>query len=144
MKARAQALSLALAALIGAPVQAAPKVLPRHGLVMFSSECVSEQSSDGHGMRVTLRRIGKIDDLVIERADFPIEVAWPLTFDAAGRRLTFESRAGEVTPKVVEGRLSRDGMTLALRGLPFAPPDDREVLKRVIDFSRPTPLCGPG
>jgi hypothetical protein len=124
-----------------AAVLAAPPALPRHGLVMFTSECVSEQSGDGYGVRVTVRRIGKIDDLVLERADFPVEVIWPLMLDDTGRRMTFESRGGEPTAKTVEGLVSRDGMKLELRGLPLAAPDHLEVPRRVTDFSRPTPNC---
>jgi len=134
------ALALAIGAATAA-VSAAPPPLPRHGLVMFSSECVGEQSGDGYGVRITVRRIGKVDDLVLERADFAAEVIWPLLLEGNGYRLKFESRAGEATPKTVEGRISRDGMTLELRGLPFASPEHRELLKRVTDFSRPTPVC---
>jgi hypothetical protein len=136
---RSRAVAVMLMAAAGLQVHAAG--LPRHGLVVFTNECVSEQSDDLHGTRVTLRRLGEVDDLLLERADFSLEVIWPVTLRDAGHRLTFASKAGGPTATTVEGRISRDGMTLELQGLPFTPPEHREVLKRVTDFSRPVRRC---
>lgn len=131
-----------IAALAVTAAQAAPAPLPRHGLVVFSSQCVSEQSDDLYGMRLTLRRIGNVDDAIVERADFATEVVWPVAIDSARGQLSFTAHAGPSSSAPVRGVLSHDGRTLTLTGLPDAPADYREVLTRVTDFSRRTPRCG--
>ncbi len=115
--------------------------LPRHGLTVFSSQCVSEQSDDLYGMRITLRRIGDVDDAIVERADFPTEVVWPVAIDGMRGELSFTLHPGPSSSALVRGVLSQGGKTLTLTGLPDAPADYREVLTRVTDFSRSTPRC---
>lgn len=134
----------ALAAVVATSVLAAPAPLPRHGLVVFSSQCVSEMSGDLYGMRVTLRRIGDIDDAIVERADYATEVTWPVAVDSLRGHLSFAVHPSPPASVAVQGRLTHGGRTLTLSGLPDAPADHQEVLTRVTDFSRSMPVCGRG
>ncbi len=131
-----------LAALAAAAAPAVSTPLPRHGLVVFSSQCVSEQSDDLYGMRITLRRIGDVDDAIVERADFATEVVWPVNVDSVHGVLSFTLHPGSSSSALVQGVLFEGGKTLTLTGLPDAPAGYREVLTRVTDFSRSTPRCG--
>lgn len=129
------------AALAVAAAQAVSAPWPRHGLIVFSSQCVSEQSDDLYGMRITLRRFGDVDDVIVERADFATEVVWPVAIDGMRGGLSFTLHSGPSSSALVRGVLSRGGKTLTLTDLPDAPAHYREVLTRVTDFSRSTPRC---
>lgn len=117
--------------------------LPRYGVAMFTNQCLSEQSGDLYGARLTLRRIGKVDDAVLERADYPPLVIWPVTWDAAQPgHLAFQIPAGAAPAAPVAGQLSHDGLTLTLKGL-YGDPARADVMQRMSDLRRDTRVCSP-
>jgi len=143
---RSAPLACALTALLalGAAVPAlAAESLPRYGVAVFTNRCISEKSDDLYGARVTLRRIGRADDAVLERADYPPVVVVPVAWDGVRRgRLAFTIPAGTEPAAEVTGQVSPDGRTLTLKGL-YGDPMRAEVLQRVVDWRRDTPRCGP-
>jgi hypothetical protein len=130
--------SVALALAAVAPTQAA-EPLPRHGIVMFSNQCVSEKSGDLYGLRLTLRRIGDVDDLMFELENEPPQRIWPV--QVKGDTLSF------TVPKPYSGaavvaRLVRHGEVLQLDG-PVVNADSNEhiELRRLTNFRRVLPNC---
>lgn len=122
------------------PPAAGATPLPRHGLVMFSNFCVSAQSGDLYGLRLTLRRLGDVDDLLFELASDSPQRIWPVSIDAGAGTLRFTMPApysgAEVTARVTQqGGLVLEGPVLNADGR------DRFELQRVIDFRRRLPNC---
>ncbi|MFG6486261.1 hypothetical protein ACG04R_06230 [Roseateles sp. BYS78W] len=139
VKAKWRALVPTLVLLAAAHAHAAPEALPRHGVVMFSNLCVGERSGDLHGLRITLRRIGDVDDLMFELENEPPQRIWPVRVE--GDKLSF------TIPKPYSGaavvaRLLRHGETLQLDGpVVNADSKDQIELRRITNFARGLPNC---
>ncbi|MEO6280933.1 hypothetical protein [Roseateles sp.] len=134
-----RALGLGLALLAATQAHAAPEPLPRHGVVMFSNLCVSPQSGDVYGLRLTLRRIGDVDDLIFELENEPPQRIWPVQIK--GDTLSF------TMPKPYSGagvvaHLARRGEALQLDG-PVLNADSKDhfELRRLTNFGRGLPNC---
>ncbi|RTL15024.1 MAG: hypothetical protein EKK52_21665 [Burkholderiales bacterium] len=134
-----KSMALATVMLLGA-FSATAASLPRHGIVMFSSLCVSEQSGDLYGLRVTLRRIGDVDDLVLElESEQPLRV-WPVAINAVLGTIRF-AMPKPYSGAEVTARLTPRGGLLLEGALLNADSRDRFKLPRVTDFSRALPNC---
>jgi len=126
-----------LALSVAAPARAAE--LPRHGVVMFTNQCVSEQSGDLHGLRLTLRRIGDVDDLIFELENEPPQRIWPV--QVKGDTLSF-TMPKPYSGAAVVARLVRRGEALQLDGpVVNADSNDHIELRRLTNFRRTLPNC---
>lgn len=131
--------ALAAMAALWVASAAGAQPLPRHGSVMFSNLCVSERSGDVYGMRLTLRRIGDVDDVVLEIESEPPRRVWPV--DVKDESLSF-SMPNPYSGAAVVARLVRHGEALQLVGPVLnADSSDRIELHRVTDFRRRLPHC---
>ncbi|SFM09699.1 hypothetical protein [Rugamonas rubra] len=143
---------LASCAAIAAPKAARrpAAALPRHGVVVFSDLCVSADSGEFGGQRITLQRYAEVDTVVYEYTAGGL--SWPLvagevTVDPRGRQFYFTVQLPEGEERTVNGRLSADGRALVLDGGYCADQSVPMRLARVADFGRkagPCHRCPPG
>lgn len=118
--------------------------LPRYGVFVYSSFCVSALSDDVGGNRVTWRRAADGDLLVYEYTDGSTHalIARALTIDPKSHAVRFDvSVEGEPT-STIAGYFSADGQKLILRGFPFQG-GSPETLVRVTNLAAPIKTCVP-
>lgn len=124
----------------GAP--AAAKGLPRYGVFVYSNFCVSHQSGDLYGDRITLRKFADGDSLIYEYTDGSTHalVANAVTLDPGAGTLRFEVSGPGVEKAIVSAQFSRDGRHLTEQGMPFRG-DTTLTLTRMADFGAAIPEC---
>lgn len=123
---------------------AAAKGLPRYGVFVYSSFCVSPMSGDLGGDRVTLRRSADGDLLVYEYTDGSTHaiIASGPALEVKSETLRFEVNVQGAAKATVSGDFSPDGRQLTVHGLPFQG-DSKNTLLRVTDFAAPLAKCKP-
>ena len=110
-----------LAALSLCTSVAAARDLPRDGVFVYSSFCVSPMSGDVRGDRITLRRFADGVTLLYEYSDGETHavVANGLVLDDQSGSIRFGLDVDGAPHATVSAQLARDGASLAVRGLPF-------------------------
>lgn len=123
---------------------AAAAGLPRFGVFVYSSFCVSPMSGDLGGNRITLSRFADGDSLVFEYTDGSTHalIASALTFGAKSRSLRFDVDVEGEPRSTISGSFSPDGKELSLRGLPFGS-GTPSTLAQVKNFAAPLKPCVP-
>lgn len=123
---------------------AAAKGLPRYGVFVYSSFCISPMSGDLGGDRMTLIRLVDGDTLVYEYTDGSKHalIARELALDAKSETLRFEVNIQGAAKSNVSGNFSVDRRRLTVHGLPFRG-EEKYTLLRVTDFAAPIAECKP-
>jgi hypothetical protein len=125
----------------GAAAAAKP---PRYGVFVYSSFCISPMSGDLGGNRITLHRFPDGDTLVYEYTDGRTHalLASELTLDAPFEALRFAVNVQDGSKWKVAGKVSPDGQSLTVHGLPFQG-GNYDTLVRVTDFAAHPEACRP-
>jgi hypothetical protein len=123
---------------------ATAKGLPRYGVFVYSSFCISPMSGDLGGDRMTLIRLADGDTLVYEYTDGSTHalIARELALDGNSETLRFEVNVQGAAKSAVSGNFSADGRSLTLQGLPFQG-ENKNTLLLVTDFAAPVAECKP-
>lgn len=121
-------------------VAAAPA--PHYGVFVYSNFCVSAQSGDLYGNRVTLLQSPDSTSLFFEYTDGSTHgaVATDLKLDTPHDTISFTVQAQAAPPSAVSGTFARDGTSVTLRGVPFNG-DGTSTLARVTNFAAPARDC---
>jgi len=109
---------------------------------VYSNFCISQESGDLYGNRITLRRLTDGDSLIYEYDDGSTKsvVAENLVVNQNSRKITFDIYAEGNLAATISGQLSKDGKKLAVHGLLF---DEESTvnLKLVKDLSAAIHQC---
>lgn len=132
----------ATALCVSAAVAAPP--LPLYGVFVYSDFCVSPQSGDLYGDRITLLRSADGTTLVFEYTDGSTHgvVATDLKLDALRDTVSFNVQPEGAPLSAVAGKFAPDGNSVTLRGTPFAGAGP-QTLARVTNFAAPAKDCKP-
>jgi hypothetical protein len=116
--------------------------LPRYGVLVYSSFCVSPMSGDLGGDRITLHRFSDGDTLVYEYTDGSTHalIAHDLVLDTAAGTLRFAVDPHNEATSTIAGAISRDGDRITVQGLPFRG-DLARTLVRVKNVAAPIRQC---
>lgn len=122
---------------------AAPNDLPRLGTTIYSDFCVSKQSNDLVGTRITLRRLADGDMLIYEYTDGSTHalVAEGLVVDRTSGSVRFAVHGPDGGVTQMTGQFSDGGQTLALKTPLFGDPKRAYTMARVEDPGAPTLTC---
>jgi hypothetical protein len=122
---------------------AAPKEVPRLGTVIYSDFCVSQQSSDVHGTRITLRRLADGDMLVYEYTDGSMHalLAQELAVDPKSGSVQFSVDNPDGGMARMAGQFSDGGRALTLKTPLFGEPKRVYTLARVDNPGTLAPVC---
>jgi len=139
MKFRKNCIALLLSICSGLAVS---KDIPHYGIFVYSNFCISQESGDLYGNRITLRRLTDGDSLIYEYDDGSTKsvVAENLVVNQNSRKITFDIHAEGNLVATISGQLSKDGQKLAVHGLLF---DEASTvnLKLVKDLSAAIHQC---
>jgi hypothetical protein len=122
---------------------AASNDAPRLGTAIYSDLCVSQQSNDLHGTRITLRRLADGDMLIYEYNDGS-------THALVGEGLAVDSKSGAVQFAVhnpdggmtqMAGQFTGGGRALTLKTPLFGDPKRVYTLARVDNPAAAAPAC---
>lgn len=135
------AFTLALCVSQGASA-AVPVPSPHYGVFVYSNFCVSPQSGDMYGNRVTLLRSADGTTLFFEYTDGSMHgvVATELKLDTPHDKISFLVQPEGAPVSAVVGKLARDGSSVILRGVP-SEGDAARTLARVTNFAEPAISC---
>lgn len=125
------------------PGYAAPNDVPRLGTVIYSDFCVSKQSDDLYGTRITLRRLADGDLLIYEYNDGSMRalVAEGLKVDATSGAMQFAVQNPDGGMTQMSGQFAHGGRALTLKMPLFADPKRIYTLARVDDPGAAAPAC---
>lgn len=112
---------------------AASPDIPRLGTVIYSDFCVSKQSDDLYGTRITLRRLADGDLLIYEYTDGSTHalVAADLVVDPKSGTVSFSVRDPDGGVTHMTGQFSHAGRALTLKTPMFGDPKRVYILARV-------------
>jgi len=122
----------------------AVQVLPRYGMLVFSDLCISRQSGEFGGQRITLQRFAEVDTVLYEYTagglSWPV-VASEVVVDPRGRQFYFTVQPPDEEARTIRGTLSDDGKFLRLDDNYCSDPAVPMRLARVSDFGRQAGAC---
>ena len=143
----ASALLLVSYAVLATPKAArrpAAQGLPRYGMLVFSDLCISRQSGEFGGQRITLQRFAEVDTVLYEYTagglSWPV-VASEVVVDPRGRQFYFTVQPPDEEARTIRGTLSDDGKFLQLDDHYCSDPAVPMRLARVSDFGRQAGAC---
>lgn len=115
---------------------------PHYGVFVYSNFCVSPQSGDMYGNRVTLLRSADGTTLFFEYTDGSTHgmVATDLKLDTPHDNVSFAVQVAGEPLSAISGKFAHDGNSVTSRGIPFAG-DYPETLTRVTNFAEPAQDC---
>ena len=115
---------------------------PLYGVFVYSNFCVSPQSGDMYGNRITLLRSPDGTMLLFEYTDGSAHgvVATDLKLDTPHDTISFAVQPDGAPASTVSGKFSPDAQSVTLRGIPFARPTP-QTLPRITDFATPAKNC---
>ncbi len=118
--------------------------LPRYGMLVFSDLCISRQSGEFGGQRITLQRFAEVDTVLYEYTagglSWPV-VASEVVVDPRGRQFYFTVQPPDEEARTIRGTLSDDGKFLQLDDHYCSDPAVPMRLARVSDFGRQASAC---
>jgi hypothetical protein len=122
---------------------AASHDVPRLGTAIYSSFCVSQQSDDLYGTRITLRRLADGDMLIYEYDDGSTHalVAQDLVVNPKLKTLSFSVRDPDGGMAHMAGQFSHGGRALTLKTPLFGDPKRIYTLARVDNPGKAAPAC---
>lgn len=124
----------------------AGKGLPRYGVAVYSDLCVDGESGEMGGQRISLHRFAEADIVMYEFTAGSL--SWPLvanqvSLDSKTGIFSFSIQGADYEERVINGRLSRDGLSLTLDGGYCSDASIPMKLSKVSDFSRKPATCKP-
>lgn len=118
--------------------------VPRYGMAVYSSLCVSPESGDFGGQRITLQRFAEVDTVIYEYTagalSWPI-VANDVNVDPRGKMMYFTVQLEGEDERTISGKFSPDGETFTVDGGYCGDETKAEVLAKVKDFGAKPKAC---
>jgi hypothetical protein len=128
---------------LGRDDYAASHDVPGLGTVIYSDFCVSRQSDDLYGTRITLRRLADGDLLIYEYNDGSMHalVAEGLVVDPKSGSVQFSVQNPDGGMTQISGQFASGGRALTLKTPLFGDPKRVYTLARVDRLGAAAPVC---